>query len=284
VRWAAALLAAAAFPATAATAANDEALWYLQLDNDVPFGTDRWYTSGVRLARVANGIEWGVVQEIYTPEAKKWHRGVADRAPTGRLLLSLARHDVTPAAFQTLEVMAGVRGPSAHGREAAETIHQVIPAPFVDWTRQLPDEFDGTLVASRSQSAWGPMKLHFGAQLGTQVVFVHAGFEARVGGAPESAGRLLRFAATPELAKGAGWSAYAGASVRGVGRNELLSANYDAGGPALRRETMVTRIAAGIAWSARWGAVTFDLAQDSREFEQQREPHRFGALAVHVSF
>ena len=283
MRSVAALLAAVALPAAAAST-NDEALWYLQIDNDVPFGTDRWYTSGIRLARVANGIEWGVVQEIYTPEAKKWRRGIADRAPTGRLLLSLAKHDVTPAAFQTLEVMAGVRGPSAHGRESADAIHQVIPAPFVDWNRQLPDEFDGTLVASRSQTAWGPVKLHFGAQLGTQVVFVHAGFEARVGGAPESAGRLLRFAATPELAKSAGWSAYAGASVRGVGRNELLSANYDSGGPALQRETMVTRMAAGVAWSGRWGAVTFDLAQDSREFEQQREPHRFGSLAVHVTF
>jgi len=282
VRLAAALTAALALPAAAAPA--DEALWYLQVDNDVPFGTDRWYTSGVRLARVANGIEWGVVQEIYTPEAKKWRRGVADRAPTGRLLLSLAKHDVTPAAFQTLEVMAGVRGPSAHGRESAEAIHQIIPAPFVDWNRQLPDEFDAALVASRTQSAWGPIKLNFGAQLGTQVVFVHAGFEARVGGTPGSAARLLRFAATPDMAKSAGWSAYAGASVRGVGRNQLLSANYDPNGPALARETMVTRMAAGLAWSAPWGAVTFDLAQDSREFEQQREAHRFGSLAVHVSF
>jgi hypothetical protein len=270
--------------AAALPAAAGEPLWYLQVDNDVPFGTDRWYTSGVRIARVADGLEWGVLQEIYTPEAKRWHRGVADRAPTGRLLLSLAKHDMTPAAFQTLELMAGVRGPSAHGRESAEAIHQVIPAPFVDWTRQLPDEFDGTLVAARSQNLWGPMKLHFGAQLGTQMVFAHAGFEARFGGAPESAGRLLRFAATPDLARGAGWSAYAGASVRGVGRNELLSSNYDTGGPALARDSRVTRIAAGVAWSASWGAVTFDLAQDSREFEQQREPHRFGSLAVHVTF
>ena len=274
-----ALAAAAALPAAA-----DTPLWYLQVDNDVPFGTDRWYTSGIRLARVENGIEWGVLQEIYTPEAKKWRPGVSDRAPTGRLLLSLARHDVTPAAFQTLELMAGVRGPSAHGREAADTIHQVIPAPFVDWTRQLPDEFDGTLVASRSQQVWGPLKLHVGAQLGTQMVYAHAGVEARIGGAPQSAGRLLRFAATPELNADAGWSGYAGASVRGVGRNGLLSSNYDPSGPALSRETWVTRIAAGVAWTGAWGAVTLDLAQDSREFEQQREPHRFGSLAVHLAF
>jgi len=100
-----------------------------------------------------------------------------------------------------------------------------------------------------------------------------------------SVSRLLRFAATPELAANAqGWSAYAGASVRAVGRNELLSRNYDPSGGDLDRENVVTRIAGGIAWIATWGAVTFDVAQDSREFSQQRTPHRFGSLTVSVTF
>jgi hypothetical protein len=255
----------------------------LQVDNDVPFSTDRWYTSGVRLARVKDGIEWGLVQEIYTPEAKRWHRGVSDRAPVGRLLLSLARHDVSAEVFQTVELMAGMRGPSAGGRQSAEAIHHVIPAPDVDWTRQLDDAFDGTVAAVRTQRL-GPVKLHAGAQLGTQLMFAHAGLEARVGSPAHGASRLLRFAATPELSLESGWSAYAGASVRAVGRNELLSRNYDPEGPALSRERTVTRIAGGFAWTGAWGAVTFDLAQDSREFAEQREPHRFGSLALHVSF
>ncbi|MBC8024186.1 MAG: DUF2219 family protein, partial [Burkholderiales bacterium] len=195
VSLAAAALVAAALPAQAAPG---DALWYLQVDNDVAFGTDRWYTSGLRLARVKDGVEWGLVQEIYTPEAKRWRRGVSDRAPVGRLLASCARHDLLPDAFQTIEVMAGVRGPSAGGRRSAEVIHQIIPAPFVDWTRQLDDRFDGTIAAVRSQSA-GTFKLHYGAQIGTQLAFAHAGAEARVGAARDGASRLLRFAATPEL-------------------------------------------------------------------------------------
>ena len=278
---AAAALAAVALPAAAAT---DDARWYFQFDNDVAFHTDRWYSSGVRLARVKDGLEVGVLQEIYTPEAKHWQRGVDDRAPVGRLLLSVAWHDASPTSFTTLEVMAGVRGPSAHGRETAEDIHQIIPAPFVDWSRQLDDEFDGTLVGVRSQRL-GPVRVHYGAQLGNQVTFAHVGFEARFGPAADSVSRLLRFAATPELATNAmGWSAYGGASVRGVARNQLLSRNYDPTGATLERENAVTRIAAGVAWVATWGAVTFDLAQDSREFRQQREPQRFGSLSVHVSF
>ena len=281
MRLAAAALAAVALPAAAAP---DDARWYVQVDNDVAFHTDRWYTSGVRIARVKDGIEWGVLQEIYTPEGKHWHPGVDDRAPAGRLVLSVARHDVSPEVFQTLELMAGVRGPSSHARETAEDIHQVIAAPFVDWSRQLEDAFDGTLVGVRSQRL-GPLRVHYGAQLGTQVAFAHAGIEARFGPAGDNVGRLLRFAATPDLATNAkGWSAWAGASVRGVGRNELLSRNYDPRGGALDRENVVTRIAGGVAWSAAWGTVTFDVAQDSREFSQQRTPHRFGSLTVSATF
>ena len=232
----------------------------------------------------ATNIEWGVLQEIYTPEAKEWHPGVVDRAPAGRLLLSLAWHDVTPEVFQTLEAMAGVRGPSSHARETAEDIHNIIPAPFVDWSRQLPDQFDGTLAGVRSQR-WGPVRVHYGAQLGNQVAFAHLGAEARFGPAADNVARLLRFAATPDLASNAtGWSAYVGASVRGVGRNELLSKNYDPRGGELDRENAVTRIAGGVAWVASWGTVTFDLAQDSREFSQQRTPQRFGSLTVSVTF
>jgi hypothetical protein len=46
----------------------------------------------------------------------------------------------------------------------------------------------------------------------------------------------------------------------------------------------VVRLAAGVAWSAPWGVVTFALAQDSREFETQRTLQRFGSLALHLAF
>lgn len=279
LKCAAAGLAAVALPCAGAPG---EPLWYLQVDNDVVFSTDRWYTSGVRIARVEDGIEWGLVQEIYTPEAKRWHRGVSDRAPVGRLLVSAARHDVAPEVFQTIELMAGVRGPAAGGRRSSEVIHQLIPAPFVDWTRQLGNELDATVAGVRSQRL-GPVRVHYGAQAGTQVAFAHASVEARIGSAAV-ASRLLRFAATPELSKAEGWSAYAGGGIRGVARNKLLEGNYDSERPPLSRERAVTRIAAGVAWIASWGAITFDIAQDSREFAEQREPHRFGSLALQVSF
>ena len=273
-----AAFAAAALPAAAA---GGEALWYLQVDNDVVFGTDRWYTSGVRLARLKDGFETGLVQEIYTPEGKRWRVGVADRRPTARLLASFAWHDIAPGMFQTLELMAGVRGPAAGGRGSTQAIHHVIPAPPVDWSREPGNAFDGTVVAMRSL-AMGALRLHYGAQVGSQLIFGHAGAEWRWG---EGASRLLRFAATPDIAPGLSrWSAFVGTSVRGVARDELLSGNYDPGAPRISRRDAVARAATGVAWRGAWGSLTFEVAMDTREFDAQRVPHAFGSLALQASF
>ena len=284
-RIAAGLLLLAAAPAANADA---EARWYVQIDNDVPFGTDRWYTSGARLARVADGIEWGLAQEIYTPDAKHWTPGTIDRIPTARLLASVARHDTAPGVFQTVELALGVRGPAALGRQTTEAIHHLIPAPRVDWSRQPENRFDGQLALARSQAIGADLvKAHFGAVAGSQIAFAHAGVELRVGANRGMVSPLLRFAPTPPTAGASaehGWNAYAGASARAVGRNELLALDYDPFGPALERRRGVARVVAGVAWTQPWGALAFELAQDSREFTAQAAPHRFGSLAIHVGF
>jgi len=66
--------------------------------------------------------------------------------------------------------------------------------------------------------------------------------------------------------------------------NVLLEGNADLGRPDVSMNHGVVRIAAGVAWSADWGTVTFSLVQDSREFDTQRAMQRFGILAVHLGF
>ena len=86
-RWVAAALALAPLVAGAAqtAGAGEASRWYLQMDNDFFFGTDRNYSSGLRLGRVAGvgevQVEWGLLQEIYSPEATfasggLWQSGV----------------------------------------------------------------------------------------------------------------------------------------------------------------------------------------------------------------
>jgi hypothetical protein len=280
-------LAAALMVASAVCteARGEDAYWYAQIDNDVAFGTDRWYTSGTRIARVKDGLELAIVQDIYTPDAKNWHPGKDDRAPAARLLASAALHDRSPGVFQTIELALGVRGPAARGRQMTDAIHHVITAPHVDWSRQLDNRVDARVALARSQSLGNDaFKAHFGATLGNQMSFAHAGLELRAGDAAASSA-MLRFAPTPPVAgSGGGWSAYAGASLRAVGRNELITRNYDAFGPELDHRRAVTRLAAGVAWSGRWGTLALDLVQDAKEFDAQTSPQRFGSLGVRLAF
>jgi hypothetical protein len=273
--------------ASLAAGAADAPRWYLQLDNDWAFDTDRWYSSGVRVARVADHggheIEWSVLQEIYTPEGKRFEFGTTvDRAPTARLLLALARHDRMATCFQTLELAFGVRGPSAQGKRTTEAMHEIIPAFEIDWSREEPDRLDAQLTGVRSHM-YGQGVVHYGAVVGTERTFAHAGAEWRWGKAIDTS--LLRFAPTPPPAAGeAGWGAFVGVGARAIARDELLSRGYDAALPAPEAEKIVGRLAMGVGSVQRWGSVLFSLAFDTREFESQRVPHRFGSLVVHVGF
>ena len=279
--WVAAVLA------SGGCAAAEDARWYAQIDNDVVFGTDRWYTSGVRIARVRDGLEFGLDQEVFTPAAKDWRPGKDDRVPVGRLLAYGALHGEGRGYFQTMQLALGVRGPAALGRQTTNAIHHLISAPHVDWSRQLDNRFDASVAFTRSQSVVvDRIKVHAGATLGTQLSFAHAGFEVRAGD-PRPASALLRFAPTPPFAPVEGasaWSAYAGASVRAIGRNDLLSRNYDPFGADLQYRRGMTRVAVGAALMRPWGTLAFDLAQDSKEYDGQFAPQRFGSVTVHFAF
>ncbi|HUL57354.1 MAG TPA: lipid A deacylase LpxR family protein [Usitatibacter sp.] len=280
-----AAIAACLFAGTAF--ADDPVHWYVRADNDFFFHTDRWYTSGVRIARVDGPLEWGIVQEIYTPEAKHLSPTLRDRAPTARLLATVAKHFSSRGSFDTLELDAGVRGPSARGEQAQDFVHRIVDSGVtVEWSRQLPDAFDASAIGVRTQALGAGFRGHVGAVLGTQVTFAHVGLEWRYGDPRAPSSSMLRFAATPPFfdAEALGWSFYVGASARGVARNELLSKNYYVYGPELVRKDGVTRVAGGLAWSQRWGDLTFDLVQDSREFEGQRTAHAFGSIALHLAF
>jgi len=245
-----ALVAIAALAAQAAAAAP-QALWHAQVDNDVVFDTDRWYTSGVRIYRSApldrdsplasflrtastreQRFDAGIVHEVYTSDGHA-DPSAPDRPNAGRLLLSLARHDVSADTLATLGVDAGVSGPAALGEQAQDFIHRIVPAPETDWSVQVGNRADVQLVGAWSHrlgldAVPGALVVHGGAVAGTITAFAHAGIEWRTDGPAEAANPLLRFAATPPLARHArGLSFYAGASLRAVGRNRLLERRDD---------------------------------------------------------
>ena len=284
-RAAAALAACAALSAGAA----EPARWYVQLDNDFFFDTDRWYSSGLRVARVTvqegRETEVAVLHETYTPEVKRFELGVVDRAPTARLLLSIARHERSAQRLQTVEAALGVRGPAALGREVTDLLHRVFPAREIFWSRQQSNRLDARLSATRTQRLeW--LDIHYGAVLGNQVAFAHAGAELRIGPRGAAMTHLLRHAPTPPWHPGDahGWGGFLGAGVRAVALNEMLRRPYSAFGEELERRKSVSRVLVGLSWSRPGLAATVALVQESREFEGQRTPHRFGGITVHAGF
>jgi hypothetical protein len=293
---AAALVAAASFAlAPPARAANGDSGWYTQVDNDVFFHTDRWYTSGVRIARVVprgdRELEIGLLQEIYTPEAK-FHDPI-DRPTAARLLATIASHDRRDGAWATIELDVGVTGPAALGRQAQEFVHRFVPAPDEDWSHQRSNRVDAQFAWVQSHDlqhdpdALSHLYAHYGVVAGNQLAFVHGGLELRFGrgAAMALSTPALRFAATPPLAKADGsWSGFAGASVRAVAMNHLLDFSPGLDNPPVRRKPAVARFVGGVAWAGRLASVTFSLAQDTREFAGQRRDQRFGSVAILVPF
>ena len=280
------LAAALAGCAALAAGAQQPAYWYLQVDNDVIFATDRWYTSGSRLSRVSDHgdyeVEIGVMQEIYTPETKHFTLGTTDRGPTALLLASIARHDRIANCFQTIALGIGVRGPSALGERTTDFVHRFIQARDVDWRQEEEDQLAARITFTRSQR-FEPAVVHYGAVIGTDRTFLHAAAEWRTGA--DLASSTLRFAPTPPPRGGPStWGAFVGAGVRAVAKDDLFSRSYDLALAAPERERAVGRLAAGIGIVRGWGSAILTLGADSREFRGQREGHRFGSLVVHYDF
>ena len=287
---------AAACAALGAAAEPGAPRWYLQVDNDAFFNTDRWYTSGLRIARVIprgdHDEEWGVLQEIYTPEAK--FDNPIDRPPAARLLATYARHERLPGDWRTFEVDLGVTGPSALGEQAQRIAHRFVRAPHEDWSVQRGDQLDGDIVMARtvsiaaSASGWGANG-HYGALAGNQLAFVHGGLEVRYGhgGALELFSPALRYAATPPFTHGppdGSWSVFAGVSARAVLMNHLLDFQDGSMTTALERKDVVGRFALGGTWLYRVATVSLALVQETKEFVGQHHNHNFGSLTVYVPF
>jgi hypothetical protein len=284
------LAALAAFAAFAVHAADPG--WYLQVDNDVVFGTDRWYTSGVRVAHVEpradHAIEWGLLQEIYTPEAKR--ANPVDRPNAARLVASLARHELSDRDWRTLELDLGVTGPAALGRQAQALVHRFVPAPHEDWSHQRSNRLDAQLAWTRTQriAATPLLNANYGAVLGSQVAFAHAGIELHLGdgAAMKMESPALRFAATPPLASSdeASWSPFLGASMRAMAWNHLLDFAPGFAEESLHMRRVVTRLAGGIAFQAHGLRAVLALLRDSREFDGQRRGQAVGSLTLHLDF
>lgn len=284
---------AAAAACSMILAAGARSHWYIQMDNDLGFDTDRWYSSGFRASTVRkhgdHERELGVLHEVYTPDVKGIKPGSVDRMPTARLLLVAARHDRSDRSWQTLELDAGVRGPSAGGDAVTRFIHRIVHARDIDWSRQDSNRVDVQLVASRTDALRRGVNLNYGAVLGNELAFVHAGAELRYGtsGANAPSTAVVRFAASPPqfgMALEGCWSVFVAGSGRAVFRNQTLARGYGLFGDPPARRRSVVRLSSGLSWAWPGGNVSFAVVHESKEFAQQSRGHTFGSFVGYLDF
>lgn len=213
--FAMAALLAAALPAAAATEAKN-GVWTLLMENDLFYGSDRNYTSGVGLAwvaspkpppewaeRLARTVPWfpeigeirhGYVvgQNMYTPRDISLPDPPLDDRPYAGWLyatIGLGVESVGQTDFFALTV--GVVGPASLAEQSQKAIHEITGSPHPQgWDTQLKNEPGIELAYQRRwrDVAKGDfagfeydLTPHAGGALGNVYTYANAGFTVRYG-------------------------------------------------------------------------------------------------------
>jgi lipid A 3-O-deacylase len=198
------LLSAAAVPCPAQ---NRGALSF-HLENDVFAGTDRYYTSGVKLTWISpflsrDAISVSVGQNIYTPyEIEREDLIENDRPYAGISYFSLALQRKRDREMDTFEFLLGVIGPKSMAAEIQRFIHSLYRGTQPQgWRHQLKDEvvFDLVFDKKRRFFRWGENKRmesdligHLGGSVGTAITALTTGWQFRFGkNLPDDFGTFL---------------------------------------------------------------------------------------------
>jgi lipid A 3-O-deacylase len=145
---------------------NNTSLWLVEYENDIFAGEDRYYTSGVRLSRVASAREapgWledvarqfpgfgeasalpyslSIGHNIYTPaDIVNPEFPPDDRPYAAWLHLQFATGTLQPRGADRVRVGLGLVGPAAGGKRIQKGIHRAINTDMpVGWETQLKNE------------------------------------------------------------------------------------------------------------------------------------------------
>ncbi len=295
-------------------------------ENDTLAGTDRYYTSGVQFAwrspstelpgllRFLDGqldallgpgeVRWGfgLGHAIYTPrDTLSPIPDPTDRPYAGHLYGALVLQRDEGFALSTLELQAGVVGPSALGEFVQNNVHDLIRDYSANgWSRQLKDEpalnmvFERTFRTPALRIGGIEMDLLPSATLalGTVSTYAGAGATLRIGNGLEADYGAPRI--RPALVGSAyfqprqefGWYAFVGGQGRAVLRDVFLDGNtWRNDGPSVDKRPFVGDLSAGFV--VHWQGFRFAYSQVLRteEFYGQRGgAQSFGSIALTARF
>ncbi len=286
--------------------------------------TDRWYTNGIRLhwQSAENNLpdfmlgldraltnllgpansRWGlgIGQEIFTPVNKRLSNpDPRDRPYAGYLHANLTLDRRNWTTLDRVEVQAGVVGPSSFGRQAQDSVHDILGDRRPrGWRYELRDEpvFNVNLEriwrlpVARLPGGLGVDALpSVGTQLGTVRVAASVAARLRIGqgldrdfGVPRIRSALAD--APAPVGEGFGWYLFGGVGGNAVAHDIFLDGNTYRNSRSVDVRPLTGEAEAGAAVFWRNVRLSYTQVWRSKDFMTQPKPFAFGAFSLSLAF
>jgi lipid A 3-O-deacylase len=295
-----------------------------QVENDSLSGTDRFYTSGVRLgitlptgqlpgfASDFGHALWGegqqrlafdLTQNMYTPRITQASRpDPRDRPYAAILLGTMSLVQDSDNTRNMISLGIGAIGPPALGQEAQNTVHRIVHASTAKgWDYQLPGQPVIQLTADRIwRVPFTPIGSPFEVDalpeltggVGTWRVYAQAGAQLRVGQGLDSdfgAPRIrpgLRGGDAFNATRPFAWYVFAGADGQAVAWDETLNGEPFANTRHVSRQPLIAEFQAGLVVMVddRIRASFTQVWRTHEFYGQYGHMLRFSSAAVSVKF
>ncbi len=200
-----------------------------------------------------------------------------------------------------LTIQAGVVGPSAGGEFVQNNWHSLIGVdPALGWDNQIDDEFGVVLSYDRKlrdrlivdkPAVMADITPSFGASLGNIRTHARLGITLRIG--PDLPSDYGPPRVRPSLAGSGyfsprrpfGWYVFFGAEARAVAHDIFLDGSlFRDNDPSVTSKTLVGDFQTGLVAQFRSVQIAYTYIVRTREFEEQLDRHRFGAVSLSVKF
>ena len=333
-------------PAEEVPATRDKSAFtvLVYFENDLFYGQDRYYTNAVQMrlispdlnsiadnrllpggfSRALSGIPFpgrgsasqfnislGLGQHIYTPEdTQDPDPDPDDRPYAGYLYGLLALHAKQHNRLDTLELAAGIIGPSSLAEQSQNEVHRIRGINTAKgWDHQLHDEPTAMLTWTRiwrlnpdTDGGWGfDLLPRIGLSAGTPFTNAVLGGELRFGwNLPPDYG-------SSGIRPGSGINAPAGdeaaAAVQGddlwdnvsaylfvggegkaVAYNSFLDGNLWKDSPSVDKFPFVAELSAGLGLNIYNARLTYTYVHRSNEFHGQSSGQEFGSITLGYAF
>lgn len=293
----------------------------LAIENDIVAGSDRDYSSGIKLvyafpedkggklARIFLGADGGdrsrlivgAGQNIYTPKTYRLPVPPPGEHPyagwlylDGALIVERDGGNI----IDFLGASVGVVGPAALGEDAQRTLHRLVnDVDPLGWDNQLRNE-PGLAISFDRQwkyRAGFAENLEFeaspfaGASAGNILTEGRAGIMFRIGeDLKNDLGPVRVRSSIPnggiDRRSGVAWSVFGGAAARAVARNIFLDGNTFRDGPSVDKEILVGEFQAGFSLGFGRFNLSYTQVWRTRQYETEPDGHGFGALSLSRRF